>query len=636
MDLEEFQKQLYREKGELKKDETPSGLGLGQREAGSDEQGAVSWEKEPSKVRPPFFSEKRKKIFKVGIIAVTLAALTVAGLFFVFRQRFDRANVSLKVFGRDRVVSGEDVSYLVEYKNNTNVVLKNVKLTFFYPAGALPINAQNLQKVGDGQISGVILSDLAPGQAGKQEFRASLSGSKDEKKKATAILSYQPGKNPSRFESSAEFESVIFLVPLVLSFDLPEKTVSGQSLTFALKYLNTSDIAFSDLTLKAEYPEGFSFISSSPAPQDNLNNWLIGEIGPKEEGKILIAGSLNGNQGEVKTFRAKVEKAQDDAVRALAENLSSTLISLPPLAVKLELNSSRDYIINVSDELNYRLTYQNTADVAIGPVFINVKLDDKVLDLASLKPGRGSFNSISSTITWNESVLPELRLLEPDAKAEIEFAVKAKSKEKLAIKNFSDKNFTAPVSVKIDSANIPISLRGTQISGEDSLNNKLNSKLSLTAKGFYQDAKMPNSGPIPPKVGQTTTYTIYWDVANLANDIDDVIIESYLPPYITWPGNFSPLGANIKYDKNSGKISWTLGRLAANTGTLYPVKELAFQIGLTPSSLHLGERVELVKPLVIRGKDTFTGQLLEAQVPAVTTNLPDDPNIGYGGDRVVQ
>ncbi len=643
MDLEELQKQLYREQEGLK-EEKPDKFEPGKSEIGGEKERMPYWEKERQIIKQPWFSARKEKILKKGIIILTIAAVIFAGLFFILRQRFDSSKVSVAIFSRDRVVSGEDVSYVVEYKNNGRTTLKNVKLTFVYPEGSFPIAPKNftpspiegLQKSGDLQMVIIDLSDLEPGSTGNKEFRASLSGLKDEKKKASAKLTYQPANFSSNFENSGEFENVIFLVPLVLDFDLPEKAVSGQNLAFALKYLNTSDIAFSNLSLNVEYPQGFSFISSLPLSDEGSNVWQITEIGPKEEGKILISGVLTGNQGEIKTFGIKIEKKQDDFVKTLSENLASVSISLPPLAVELLVNGSRDYIANAGDDLNYSLVYQNTSDVAIGPVFIDLKLDAKVLDLSTLRLKNGFFNNISNMVIWNESVLPGLKMLEPGFRDTIAFTVKVKNKDKMPIKNFSDKNFTIPVSVKIDTASVPISLRGTQLSGEDSLNIKLNSKLTLIAKGFYQDSKMPNSGPIPPRVGQTTTYTIYWDVANLANDVENVIVEGYLPPYITWLNNISPSNADIKYDKNSGKLSWTIGKLVANTGILYPVKELVFQIGLTPSSSQIGNRVELVKPLVIRGKDAFTGAQLENSAIAVESNVPDDPSIGYGDDRVTQ
>jgi len=314
--------------------------------------------------------------------------------------------------------------------------------------------------------------------------------------------------------------------------------------------------------------------------------------------------------------------------------LGSTLISLSPLSVTMTVNDSRDYPANVGQRLTYKLNYQNTVGVPIGPVLITVKFDTKALNFSTVKADKGFFNSVDNSIVWNESTFNNLRMVQPGEKQELIFY--ATVKESLPISNFNDKNFIISVSAKIDSASIPASLVGTQIGGSDTLNTKVNSKFYLSSKGFYKDTSQPNSGSIPPVVGQQTTYTVYWDVVNLANDVDDVVVEGYLPPYISWLARFAPADANVKYDQNSGKIVWTIGKLSANVGILYPVKRLIFKIGFVPSINQIGDMVDILSEAVISGKDFYTGASLSGTARAIRSDLPDDPSIGYDGGKVKQ
>jgi len=634
MPLEELQKKLYEQKGEAEKREgAPGQFEPGQRQDGQ-ETDSSQWQKEALASREPFLTEKRKKLLRIIIIGLVGIVVVVGGFLFWRSRSFDTSKVLVTVFGVDRVASGEEVSYAVRYQNNTNVTLTDVKLTFIYPPDSLPIDKQNLTKIGDQDASVVSLADLQAGKEGKMEFRANISGLKDDQKKAVVKLSYHAGDTSSSFESSGEFLSVIFSVPLVLNFSLPERVVNGQQLDIVLKYLNTSDIGFLDLALNMEYPPGFNFISSQPSPSQGSNSWRLPEISPQEEGQIVISGVLTGAQEEVKAFRANIAKLQGDSSKIVSEGLGSTLISLSPLSVALTVNDSRDYLANVGEHLTYKLTYQNTVDIPIGPVIIIVKLDTKALDLSSVKADKGFFNSVDSSIIWNESVLPDLKMVQPGAKNEINFYVNVK--DSMPVASFNDKNFVISVSSKIDSTTIPVSLRGTQISGTDSLSTKVNAKLTLSSKGYFKDLSVPNSGPIPPRVGQETTYTIYWDTVNAANDVDHVVVEGYSPPYVRWVGLFDPASANVKYDKNSGKITWTIGKLPANTGILYPVKRLVFKIGFTPSSSQVGQMIDLVSESTISGSDTFTGASLQGTARAIRSDLPDDSSIGYDGGKVIQ
>ncbi|OGZ33674.1 MAG: hypothetical protein A2Y98_01940 [Candidatus Portnoybacteria bacterium RBG_19FT_COMBO_36_7] len=635
MGLDELQKQLYGQKEEeVKREGAPEQFQPGH---GADSQtpGSLQWGKEVMAGKPPLFNEGAKKLLKFLVIAFVIGGVIIAGFLFWRSQSFDKAGILVTVFGIERVISGEEVNYVVRYQNNTNVTLTDIKLTFFYPKDSIPVSKEDLTQIGDLQASVVSLPNLEEGKEGKIEFSANITGLKDDKKTATARLSYHAGSTFSAFESAGEFTSVIFSVPLVLDFSMPDKVVNGQQVTITLKYLNTANVGFENLILSVEYPPGFNFNSALPSPSEGSNIWELAEIGPREEGKIIIVGVLTGAQEEVKTFKANIAKQQGDIRKVVSEGLSSTLISLSPLSITMTLDNSRENSVNVGDKLIYRFVYQNTVSVPIGPIIVTVKLDTKALDFAFVKPNKGFFNSADNTVIWNESTLAGLKMVQPGQKGELFF--NAEVKQNLPIYNFNDRNFIISVSAKIDSAIVPVQLQGTQISGFDTLSTKVNSKLYLSSKGYYTDTAQPNTGPIPPAVGQQTTYTIYWDVVNLANDVDDIVVEGYLPPYISWLGRYSPSDADIKYDQNSGKLTWKIGKLSASVGILSPVKRLIFKISLLPSIIQVGEMVNLLIDCTITGRDTFTGATLSGSAKAIRSDLPDDPAIGgYNAGKVVQ
>ena len=184
-------------------------------------------------------------------------------------------------------------------------------------------------------------------------------------------------------------------------------------------------------------------------------------------------------------------------------------------------------------------------------------------------------------------------------------------KKPLPIKVFSDKNFLIKSTARIDSLNVPVSLIGTSIKGESSLVFKVNSHIDLRQKGYYFESLISNYGPIPPKVGEKTTYNIIWQIANSSNDIEDVKVESYIPAYVSWEGQIEPNGANIFYDHETRKIIWNIGKLPAQTGVLYPLKQVVFQIGLVPSLSHSGKNLDLIGEASVSGKDAFTEEQLQ-------------------------
>jgi hypothetical protein len=230
--------------------------------------------------------------------------------------------------------------------------------------------------------------------------------------------------------------------------------------------------------------------------------------------------------------------------------------------------------------------------------------------------------------------LPALQYLGPHQQGQVSFSIKVK--DSLPINDYNDKNFKIVNTVKIDSSERPLALEDIEIAGQSQLVTKIISQLSLQAQGYYYDDLISNSGPVPPRVGQTTTYTIKWRLVNTANDLSGVKVEAFLPPHVHWMNKISPSGANLKYNSQTGQLVWQVGDLSAATGVLLPVKKVAFQIAITPSLAHLGNYVELVGQSKITAQDNFTGLELTKTDKPIDTDLPDDPKIDREKGIVVE
>jgi hypothetical protein len=611
MKLKELKRKLYKPGAEFeKRPREPEIFEPGQeREKIKSEE----WQRTEKKKLTP----QQKKYLLVGGISLLVVILALVGLWYGLTS-FDRSQVKLEILGPERAVSGDEITYTVKYKNNTRVTLTDMTLVFYYPEESLPLETQEL-------IQELDLADLEPGQVGQIELKTRIIGLKDSQKIAQAKLIYQPANINSRFENQAEFSTRIISVPLMIDFDLPERLVSGQSFSFSLEYLNQAEVSFDDLWLRLEYPSSFNFQSAEPGPLERDNLWSIGGLMAGQEGKVFVRGTIEGHEGEVKSFKAQLGIFQNDQFVPYTETVAALQISVSPLSVFQTVNGATDYIAQAGEVLHYQIDYENTTDVGIKGVVITAKLEGSALDLASLKSGQGSFDGVSQTIIWNASNLPALEFLGPHQAGQIKFSVKVKDPS--PIFSYTDKNFIVINTVRIDSSQAPLSLKDIQIAGESRLETKIASRLSLQAKGYFRDDLISNSGPMPPKVGQTTTYTIKWQLSNSSNDLKDVRVEAYLPPHVQWMNKIEPAGADLKYQPQTGQLTWSIGSLPAATGLLLPVKQVAFQVAITPSLAHLGNLVELIGQSRAFGQDTFTGLEITSTDEPIDTDLPDDPTI---------
>ncbi|MBL7155189.1 MAG: hypothetical protein ISS88_01640 [Candidatus Portnoybacteria bacterium] len=622
MELEELKKKIYKPGAEFEERlKSPEVFQPGRQK---EKKSPDEWKE----LEKRGLSPQQKKYWLIGSISAIVIFLAVAGLFF-WRglTSFDKDKVKLEIKGAERIISGEEIIYLIKYQNQTRLDLTKVKLVFHYPDQSIPLETEDL-------VQTIDLPDLAVGQENQIELPVRVIGLQSETKKAWAELSYQPGKITSTFTNQAEFSTKIISVPLILDLDLPNRLVSGQSFNFSLKYLNQGEVSFDNLQIQLDYPAGFTFQTAEPPPLEEDRIWFLGDLMAGQEGKIFIQGNIQGEEGQNKSFQAQLGLFKEEQFTPMAETVSALQISLSPLSVSQTVNGTTDYITQAGQKLTYQIDYENTTDVGIRDVNITSKLESPALDLTSLELKEGSFDGASQTITWKASNLPALGFLGPYQIGQLTFSVKVK--DPLPIANYSDKNFKIINTVKIDSSQPPLSLKDIEIAGQSQTITKVASQITLQAKGYYSDDLIPNSGPIPPRVGQTTTYTIKWRLISTTNDLDRVKIEASLPPHVQWQNKISPTNADLEYDSQTGRLVWQVDDLPAATGILLPVKQVAFQVAITPGLAHLGSFVELIGQSKATGHDIFVNMSLESISPVIDTELPDDPTTSRRDGLVVE
>jgi len=574
------------------------------------------------------FSQKQKKYLLISAISLIFIFLVTAGfMFWRGLTSFDIDNVKLEISGLERIISGEKVVYRVKYKNNTKLSLKNVRLIFRYPKGSIHSGSSDL-------IESLNLADLEAGQENQVEFPVRIIGLKNDIKKVSAELSYEPGDITSIFSSLSEFSSEIISVPLILNFDMPKELVNGQSFEFSLKFINQSDVSFDNLQIKVDYPSGFNFKSSEPQSLEGDNVWSVGRIDAGEEIEIFINGDISGSEGDSKPFQAQAGILDDNQFTLYSESISALKISSSPLLVIQTVNDSSSYIANSGEKLKYQIDYKNTTEVGIRSVVITSKLEGNALDYATLDLKDGSFDGSSQTITWKASNLPELEFLSPGQEGKINFSIEVK--KPLPINNYNDKNFEVINTVRADSLQAPLSLKDIDIAGQNKLSVRVKSQLTIQAQAYYNDDSITNSGPIPPKVGQTTTYTIKLRLINSSNDLSDVNVEVFLPPHVKWMSNFKPTSSDLKYNFNTGQLVWDIGNLPSATGILLPVKEAIFQVSITPGLANIGHLLELIGQSKVSGYDDFTGLEISNTDKPIDTDLPDDLTINRSKGVVIE
>jgi len=551
------------------------------------------------------------KLIKVIIILTII--LGVAGFWYYQRNIYSKEILRVEILGPEEVEMAQEIEYIVKYKNNGNIRLEEPKLIFEYPKNSIvvgeEIRSENQEALPQEEVSPrqeKELEDIYPGQERTFHFKARLLGRENEAKIAKAWLSYKPKNLKTRYESATTFTTLIKSVPLTFEFDFPSKVEPGRKTLFRLNYFSNIDYPISNLRVRIEYPAGFEFFESQPKSLGKTE-WEIPLLNKAGGGRIEVSGILRGEVQESKIFRANLGIWQEGEFVLLKETTKGIEITRPSIFLSYQINNSPQYSACPGDYLYYEVFFKNTGEEALENLFLVVQLEGGVLDFDTLQAGAGQFQKDSNSIIWDHITVPQLRLLSSMEEGKVGFWVRVKD-------DFSLKNPQIKTKISLSEA-------------KEEFITKINTKLVISQRGYFNEGAFKNYGPLPPRVGSTTTYIIFWQAKNFYNNVKNLKVKANLPLQVRLTGEISSKEAKFSFDSASREIVWEIGELTAGKGISGPGPEISFQVALTPDSAQRREIPELISQVRIIGEDIWTGEKVEATADPVNASLPDDPTI---------
>jgi hypothetical protein len=247
------------------------------------------------------------------------------------------------------------------------------------------------------------------------------------------------------------------------------------------------------------------------------------------------------------------------------------------------------------------------------------------------------FNSFNKTLVWDKSTKPELDFLEPGESGTVQVNVGLKNT--FPIERLNDKNFTLEVKSKIESPSVPYYLSSNKTTSADFLETKVGGLIIVDAQALYRDAAsgIANDGPLPPKVGESTEYTIHWIIRNYSTDVEDTKISAELPEDVEWTGIVkSNLDSIPLYNEKNREIVWEIGEIEATKGILDSPIEAIFQVEVTPDKSMVDKFHPLLSKTEAEAEDKFTGTTIRSSDISLNTSLIDDQTVGISEGLVVE
>lgn len=580
--------------------------------------------------------EEKKRALKIGGIvlgAVVAVVLLLVAIYGMRQASFNDGRVKVAVDGPKETRSGKLLTYEITYNNDNWASLNDAVLRINHPESFKP-EESTAYRAESPTVSLVDLGKLDGHANGKIIFSGRAYSPKGTLMYIKTSLSYRPANFNSQFESEAQVGVNVISTPMTLEVMAPQAMASGDALDYQVDYKNVGAEDFENIRIKVYFPEGFIFSKSVPSVSEGDNIWYIGHLSAGESGKIVISGKLQGERDNVKKVAVYIGTINQGQFVTYNEESTTTKIAASPLSIYQTVNGSTNFSANAGDTLRFEIYYKNTGDLGLGNVNIKESLNSAVLDYSTLETDGGAYDTDNRTIEWKAADHPELANLAPGQEGMIGFSIKVGNV--IPLQTVNDKNFVISSIVRIDSPDIPTPIEMNKIVAGNKTDIKLNSKLIIEAEGYYNDPFIANTGPIPPAVGQETTYTIHWKAGNVSNDVTDAKVEASLPTGVVMTGKTYPDQAGLEYNERTNKIIWNIGPMKVGEGITSPLREVAFQVRIKPSLDQLGKAVDILQAGVFSAKDSFTQENLSAQFKGKTTMLQEDAQIDSVGWKVVQ
>lgn len=545
---------------------------------------------------------RRKKLWIWGAIAATALVLLAGGAYFGVREYLRGDRVTVQISGPQSVASAEDVSYTITFRNGNRVALENARLTLRFPGTFRP--AQTPDKTWSAERAEKSMGAVAPGTDAVETITGRFFGAQGESGRIEAVLQYTPAGTSGNFEVKQEITVTLATSPVALEIEAPRELGPGQMLDYVITYRNTSPETLSNARLSLEYPQSFTFFSADPGPENGTNEWRLGDIGPNASGKIVVHGALSGAPNESKTIVATLGVLQgDNTLRTYNRVERGTRLATTPLTVTQTVNGATELTALPGDILTYVIRYANQGSVGMREAVITQSIDTAYLDVSRLELESGAYDAAQKMIVWRASDIPALGRLEPGASGEIRFTIPV-------LEQFASAG--GPVSIRsvatIDSPDVQTPLGQNKIIGSNVIAVKLGAQVAFEVMPSVSDAPFDNSGPVPPRVGSETTYTLRVRVAASASELSGARLTLSLPSGVVYKGKSAPSDASVQWNARTNELAWNAGALRPDAP-----KELFFQVGITPNANQVGKPVVLIGRAAFEARENFTGRAVTAE-----------------------
>ena len=560
-----------------------------------------------------------RTFFLVGSLLIFIFTATISGLYLMYGgSQISSDNIQIVFDGPSVIGGGQELALQVAVSNQNSIPIEAAVLILRYPSGTRS-SGDMPRNLFEERIQ---IDNIQPGTVRNIPINVIIFGEENTEKQIEATIEYRvDGSNGVFYKDAQALAFRINSSPLALRIDTIEKVASGQLVDITMTAVSNAPTTLTDVLITASYPNGFTYESSSPVPIFGQNVWRIDELKPNGSQSITIRGIVSGQTEETLRVNFTAGPANPDnqflVGATLAEGWADYTIERPfiDIAINIQGRGSTNVVLAEGEISTVDIDITNTLDETVYDMVVEVVPKGNALNEDSIRSLGGFFDSNTETVRWEPSNNSSFSEILPGSSRSLSFSVVPGSVRTTA---------SYDLVVNVYARRVAESSAQETLIGTTKAEAKYSSNITLGSQASLQ------AGPVPPQVGQITTYTMTVVAEAGANDVTGGVVETSLPVYVNWLNEYDAQG-EVVYNSVSKQLRWVVGDISSGQR-----KELVFPVSIQPSISQVRSSPVLINGQTLRANDRFTSALLQDSATAVTTRLSSEQGYSESDGEVIR
>jgi len=430
------------------------------------------------------------------------------------------------------VVSGQSVTYLIDYGNNGPATARSVTLTDPMPSqitGATWSCVSGCSGSGSGNIS-IALGDVAAGATGRISVTgtATTTVAREDFTNTATIMTTTPETSTSNNTSSVP--GAVWTTDIQLIKLASPQVIAGTTFTATLQYRNNGPAGANAVSLTDTLPAGVTFVASNPAPSSQSGQtltWTLGTLADAQSGSISLVLQSDPTLADASVLTNRAVIATTTTDRDSSNNTASADTRVLARA-DVRITKTGPTTVNVGDPVTFTLTYANSGPSLARSVVISDTLPSD-LDYTSASPAPSS--NANGILAWNVGDLA------PGASGTITLVMQT--------------HLTQAVN------SLPVTNRAsitTTTTDPDPSNNSSTHTVNI----LRPNVTVAKAGPSVATNNQNILYTLIYQNTGAASAANVQVVDT-LPPGLTFI-SASPSPTSV----SGQQLTWNVGTLVAS------------------------------------------------------------------------